>query len=335
LAIEPVTDARRPLAVTEIFALVRDDQALVEGELSRCSESAIEPVARVARYLQSSGGKRLRPALHLLAARLCGYQGPSAVRLGAVLELIHTATLVHDDVIDEADTRRGQPSVNSQWGNSLTVLAGDWLYMEAFRLALVERDVNILDVLIELTQLMVEGELLQLSYLGRLTEEAEALDLSRRKTACLFSTCMRLGALLGGRPQQEEERLARYGLNLGMAFQIVDDLLDFVGTPEQLGKPVVSDLREGKVTLPLVYALAASPIEGRRQVETVLKEKGFVSVNPDQMVALVRETGAVERTRARAKGFVDLALECLEAFPESIFKRAFESIPEFVLNRDH
>jgi octaprenyl-diphosphate synthase len=292
-------------------------------------------VARVAQYLQRSGGKRLRPALHLLAARLCGYQGPSAVRLGAVLELIHTATLVHDDVIDEADTRRGQPSANSQWGNSLTVLAGDWLYMEAFRLALAERNVRILDILIELTQLMVEGELLQLSYLGQLTDEAEALDLSRRKTACLFGTCMRLGALLGKRSQEEEEQLASYGLNLGMAFQIIDDLLDFVGTPEHLGKPVVSDLREGKVTLPLVYALEAAPDKRRVRVETVLQEKGFVTVAPDEIVALVRESGAVERTRAQARKFVEVALKCLEGFPESTFKRAFEAIPEFVLTRDH
>jgi octaprenyl-diphosphate synthase len=292
-------------------------------------------VARVAQYLQRSGGKRLRPALHLLAARLCGYQGPSAVRLGAVLELIHTATLVHDDVIDEADTRRGQPSANSQWGNSLTVLAGDWLYMEAFRLALAERNVRILDILIELTQLMVEGELLQLSYLGQLTDEAEALDLSRRKTACLFGTCMRLGALLGKRSQEEEEQLASYGLNLGMAFQIIDDLLDFVGTPEHLGKPVVSDLREGKVTLPLVYALEAAPDKRRVRVETVLQEKGFVTVAPDEIVALVRESGAVERTRAQARKFLEVALKCLEGFPESTFKRAFEAIPEFVLTRDH
>jgi octaprenyl-diphosphate synthase len=289
----------------------------------------------VAQYLQRSGGKRLRPALHLLAARLCGYQGTSSVRLGAVLELIHTATLVHDDVIDDADTRRGQPSANSRWGNSLTVLAGDWLYMEAFRLALAEREVRILDVLIELTQLMVEGELLQLSYLRRRTDEAEALDLSRRKTACLFSTCMRLGAMLGKRSQEEEERLTRYGLNLGMAFQIVDDLLDFVGTPERLGKPVVSDLREGKVTLPLVYALQAASDKGQEQVETVLQEKGFVSVAPEEIVTLVRESGAVERTHARAREFSEAALASLDGFPESTFRRAFEAIPEFVLTRDH
>ncbi len=322
--------------MTGVFDLVRDDLARVEEELGRHSDSAIEPVARVARYLQSGGGKRLRPALHLLAAGLCGYQGPTAVRLGAVFKLIHTATLVHDDVIDTADTRRGRPSANSRWGNSLTVLAGDWLYMEAFRLALAERNLRILDILIELTQVMVEGELIQLTQLGRADiGEAEALDISRRKTACLFSACMRLGAVLGQRSPAEEDRLAHFGLQVGMAFQIIDDLLDFTADPERLGKPVVNDLREGKVTLPLVYALQATSDEGRRKVEMVLKERGFVSIAAAEIVALVDQSGAVERTRHRARQFVDEACRTLESFPDSAYKRALEAIPQFVLSRDY
>ncbi len=322
--------------MTGVFDLVRDDLARVEEELSRHSDSAIEPVARVARYLQSGGGKRLRPALHLLAAGLCGYQGPTAVRLGAVFELIHTATLVHDDVIDTADTRRGRPSANSRWGNSLTVLAGDWLYMEAFRLALAERNLRILDILIELTQVMVEGELIQLTQLGGAEiGEAEALDISRRKTACLFSACLRLGAVLGQRPPAEEDRLAHFGLQVGMAFQIIDDLLDFTADPERLGKPVVNDLREGKVTLPLVYALQAASDEGRRKVEMVLKERGFVSIAAAEIVALVDQSGAVEHTRHRARQFVDEACRTLESFPDSAYKRALEAIPQFVLSRDY
>lgn len=332
--IKPVTHTRSEVA--EIFELVREDLVRVEGELGRHSDSAIEPVARVARYLQSGGGKRLRPALHLLAAGLCGYHGPAAVRLGAVLELIHTATLVHDDVIDAADTRRGRASANRRWGNSMTVLAGDWLYMESFRLALGERNLRILDVLTDLTQMMVEGELIQLEQLGRLhVSEAAALDVSRRKTACLFSACMRLGAILGDASPEQEDRLARYGLGLGMAFQIVDDVLDFVAAPERLGKPVGNDLREGKVTLPLVYALENASQESRRKVETVLKEHEFRSVTPEEIVALVQETGAVERSRARAREFVTDAAECVEPFAESAYKRALESLPHFVISRDY
>ncbi len=291
-------------------------------------------MAAIARYLQESGGKRLRPALHLLAAKFCGYNGRASVQLGAVLELIHTATLLHDDVIDSADTRRGQASPNRRWGNSMTVLAGDWLYMESFRIALAERNFRILDVLIGLTQTMVEGELLQLTRLGRVVTEEEALDIARRKTACLFSVSMQLAAILTGKSAADEQRLAAYGLNLGLAFQVIDDLLDFTASSERLGKPVVSDLREGKVTVPLVLALAARPA-ARATVEAVLAEKGFASMKPEEIVSLVRESGAVERTHERAGELIAAAVRALEPFPDSPYKRALETIPQFVLSRDY
>lgn len=323
------------LDTAEIFELIRPDLERVEVEFARQAESGIESVAEIARYLQASGGKRLRPALHLLAARFCGYEGSSAVKLATVLELIHTATLIHDDIIDDAETRRGRPSTNQRWGSSMSVLAGDWLYMQAFRIALAEHNFRILDILIGLTQTMVEGELLQLTHLGRaaITEE-EALDLAYRKTACLFSVCLQLGAVLGGKTQAEEERLAAYGLNAGLAFQVIDDLLDFIGSPERLGKPVVSDLREGKVTLPLVYALEMTGADGRQKVERVLREKGLRSVKAEEIVRLVQESGAVERTRARAEELATAALRQLEPFPDSVFKRALEAVPVFVLSRD-
>ncbi len=313
---------------------MRDDLARVESELARHADSAIEPVAAIARHLQASGGKRLRPALHLLAAKFCSYEGRTAVQLGAVLELIHTATLLHDDVIDAADTRRGQMSSNRRWGNPMTVLAGDWLYMESFRLALGERNFRILDLLIGLTQTMVEGELLQLTTLGRVVDEAQALDIARRKTACLFSVSMQLAALLGGKSAEEEQRLAAYGLNLGLAFQIIDDLLDFTASPERLGKPVVSDLREGKMTLPLVLALERQP-HARPKVEAVLNERGFQSVTSEEILSLVRESGAVERTQSRAAELVKESLRTLEPFADSTYKRALEALPQFVLSRDY
>ncbi len=322
--------------MAEAFELVRADLARVEEGLARESRSGIAPVAEIAGYLLSAGGKRLRPALHLLAAKFCGYEGPSAIQLGVVLELIHNATLIHDDIIDGADTRRGRTSSNQRWGNSMTVLAGDWLYMQAFRLALAEGSLRILDILTRLTQRMVEGELIQLTWLGRIDiREENALEISRRKTACLFEACLQLGALLGEKNAQDEERLARYGLNAGLAFQIIDDLLDFTAPAERLGKPVVSDLREGKVTLPLVYALEGCDETGRRKVETVLEEKGFQSVAPEEIVALVRESGAVERARERAARFVAEADRALEPFPDSTYKRALEALPQFILNRDH
>ena len=232
----------------EIFELVRDDLALVEQEIAAQNAAAIEPVSEISSYLREGGGKRLRPALLLLAAGASGYRGPSAIRLGAVVELIHNATLIHDDVIDGANTRRGRPSANAHWGNRMSVSDGRlWLFMQSFEMALRERNFAILDILIDLTQNMVEGELLQLTRLGKIDlTEAEATELAYRKTACLFSGCSRLGAVLGRQPKHIEDALAEYGRNAGLAFQLVDDLLDFTASPEQLGKPVLSDLKEGK-----------------------------------------------------------------------------------------
>ena len=282
------------------------------------------------------GGKRLRPALLLLSAGYAGYRGGSAIRLGAVVELIHSATLIHDDVIDGANTRRGRPSANSRWGNHRSVLAGDWLYMQSFQMALTERNFKILDVLIELTQNMVEGELVQLAKLGRMDlTEQDAVELAARKTACLFAGCARLGAVLGNLDDAGEQALADYGHYAGLAFQLVDDVLDFTASPEKLGKPVLSDLKEGKVTLPLIYALESDGAAGKRLVRTVLEERGFDSVRPEQITALVRESGALDRTRMAALDFAARAKACLNGNANSDFGRALRTVPDFILDRDN
>ena len=327
-----------------IFDLIRDDLALVEQEIAAQNGGAIEPVIEITSYLREGGGKRMRPALLLLSSAAAGYRGPSAIRLGAVVEMIHSATLVHDDVIDGANTRRGRPSANARWGNHMSVLAGDWLYMQSFEMALQERNFSILDILIDLTQNMVEGELLQLTRLGRIdVNEAEATELAYRKTACLFSGCARLGAVLGKLPERGEEALAEYGRNAGLAFQLVDDLLDFTASLEKLGKPVLSDLKEGKVTLPLIFALQAEAqssngnghSEGRRLVGKVLEERGFVSVRPEQITRLVRETGALEHASNLARAYVDRAKECLSELPDTEYRRALLAVPDFILEREN
>jgi octaprenyl-diphosphate synthase len=329
-----------------IFDLVRDDLALVEREIAAQNSAAIEPVAEIASYLREGGGKRLRPALLLLTAGAAGYRGPSAIRMGAVVEMIHSATLVHDDVIDGAQTRRGRPSTNARWGNHMSVLAGDWLYMQSFELALQERNFAILDILIGLTQNMVEGELLQLTRLGRMDlTETDATELAYRKTACLFSGCARLGAVLGKQPKHVEDALAEYGRNAGLAFQLVDDLLDFTASPEQLGKPVLSDLKEGKVTLPLIFAMEADAMgadgagnghsrgEGKRLVAKVLEERGFLSVRPEQITKLVKDTGALTRASNLARDYVSRAKASLEELPETEYRRALLAVPDFILDR--
>src|ERR1700676_3915245 len=279
---------KQALSARDIFDLVREDLEQVEKAINVESLASVETVTTIGRYLQQSGGKRLRPALLLLCARFSGGDGTAAVRLGAVVEMIHAATLVHDDVIDVAQTRRGRPSANVQWGNHTCVLAGDWLYMQAFQVALRERNFHILDLLTSLTASMGEGELIQLERIGRIDiTEADCMEVADRKTACLFSACAKLGAVSAGADPAAEEKLGEFAWNLGMAFQLIDDMLDFTSREQTLGKPVGGDLKEGKVTLPLVYALQNASAAERRQVEMVLKERAYESTLFPDIYAVV------------------------------------------------
>jgi len=320
----------------EIYDLVRADLAKVEDEFCQQSVSSVRPITEIGQYLQVSGGKRLRPALLLLSAKMCGYEGHSAIRLGAVMELIHTATLIHDDVIDEAETRRGRPSTNSRWGNHTSVLAGDWLYMQAFNIALAERNFKILDILIGLTQVMVEGELLQLSQLKRMEiSEDDYLELVYRKTACLFSACLRLGALLGKVSEESELKLASYGTNLGLAFQVIDDLLDFTSSEETLGKPIGSDLREGKITLPLIYLLPKCRSEEAQKIARVLQEGGFHSIQFEEILELIERYDILQAARRKAQYFAELAGRSLDGIPESPYRDALRSLADFIVERQY
>jgi octaprenyl-diphosphate synthase len=318
----------------EIFDLLRDDLVAIEAEFGRDTVSNVAAITEIGEYLRGGGGKRIRPALLLLAAKLFHYEGHGAVRLGAVVEIIHTATLVHDDIIDEAQTRRGRPAANTQWGNSKCVLAGDWLYMQAFKLAVQERNFRILDTLIELTQQMVEGELLQMEKLGKLISLSEHHDLIYRKTACLFSVCMRLGGILGGAAIEQEESLGQYGRNLGMAFQIVDDVLDLTATEDVLGKPVASDLREGKVTMAVIHALERCTPEERGQIETVLRDRAFNGVTHAQILDVLNRYGSLDYAHAEAAKYAEAARKAICSFPDSESKRALLWAPEFVVARE-
>ncbi len=324
------------LTAKEIFDLVRDDLALVEDELARQSDTAFPAVSEIAAYLLGGGGKRLRPALLLLSANYAGRKDRSAIRLAAVVELLHSATLIHDDVIDSAGTRRGRPSANARWGNHRSVLTGDWLYMQSFQMALEERNFRILDILIDVTQKMVEGELIQLEKIGRIdVTEEDALRLATYKTACLFSGCARLGAVLGRLESEEEQALAEYGRYAGLAFQLVDDLLDFTASAQQLGKPVLSDLKEGKVTLPLIYAMENGHREARELIARVLAEKEFHSVRPETIVSLVHDSGALDRARSLAQDYAQRAKSCLNGHRDSEYARALATLPDFILEREN
>lgn len=318
----------------EIFELLRDDLAAIEEQFGQDSVSNVRAITEIGEYLREGGGKRIRPALLLLATKLFPGNRDSSISLGTVVEIIHTATLVHDDIIDEADTRRGRPAANTRWGNSKCVLAGDWLYMQAFKVAVQERNFRVLDVLIGLTQTMVEGELLQMERLGKLVTEQEYLDLIYRKTACLFSVCTRLGGILGRAAEAQENALAEYGRNLGLAFQIVDDVLDLTASEEVLGKPVASDLREGKVTMALIHALQRCTPAERSLIETVMSERGFGTVSHEQIMAILTRYDSLDAAMAQAAEYAQTASSSICTFPDSDIKRALLWVPEFVVQRN-
>jgi octaprenyl-diphosphate synthase len=320
----------------EIFLLVARDLALVEQEFDRQVSDASSSVSSIAKYLHDGGGKRVRPTLLLLATNLVTGHSPAAsIRMAAVMEMLHSATLVHDDIIDEARVRRGRASANAKWGNDVTVLIGDWLYMTAFDMSLRERNFDILDVLIRMTRLMVEGEIIQLSLIGNsYITEAQHLDIVRRKTAYMFSTCAEVGGIVAGASREQQTALAHYGLSVGIAFQLIDDVLDFVSTEAKLGKPVANDLREGKLTLPLIYLMEIGAPEHRLMLETVMRERGFETVKRDEVLQLIYEHGTLDRARQEARRYADQAIEALSIFPPSQFRQALLSVPRFIIERD-
>jgi octaprenyl-diphosphate synthase len=320
----------------EILDLVQDDLRKVEREISLESMASVSAVTTIGKYLSSNGGKRLRPILLLLSCKLVGNAGDSAIRLAAVVEMIHTATLVHDDIIDVAETRRGKPTTNVIWGNHTSVLAGDWLYMQAFQIALRLRNFHLLDILISLTQAMVEGELLQLERIGKIEiSEADYMELVDRKTASLFSACARLGSIVGTNDEAIEQKLGEFAWNLGIAFQLIDDILDFTARETILGKPVGNDLREGKVTLPLIYALEGGEREGRQMVETVLRDRNYEKVSVSDIRKFIDRQDGIRRARNRALEFAGKARAIIGEFPDSPYQRALADVTDLVTERDH
>jgi len=319
----------------EVFGLLHDDLLAIEREFGTDAVSSVRAITEISDYLREGGGKRIRPSLLLLSARSLGYSGPSMIRLGAVVEMVHTATLVHDDIIDAADIRRGRPSTNHTWGSGKCVLVGDWLYMQAFRVALGERKFRVLELLIGLTQQMVEGELLQMERLGKPISEGEYTDLIYRKTACLFEVSMRLGAVLAGADDCLENAMGDYGRNLGLAFQIVDDVLDLTASEEVLGKPVASDLREGKATLAVIHTLEnGSTAAERAAIQTVLEDQNFERVSHQDVLGILHRNQSVNYAMQAAYGYAAAAQSAIAGLPESDYKRALQWMPEFVVARD-
>jgi octaprenyl-diphosphate synthase len=328
--VDPQVSARR------IFKLIATELALVEEEFERQARSNIQVIAYLGDYLRASGGKRVRPALTILANYAVGGEAALAnsIRMAAVMEFLHTATLVHDDIIDNAETRRNRPSINSRFGNQTAVLMGDWLYMSAFETSLAERSLPILDILTAVTRKMTEGELLQLTLLGRTdVSEEQYFDILQRKTAYLFSACCEIGAILGGADAERQRALRSYGLQLGTAFQLADDLLDFTATDEVLGKAAGADLLEGKLTLPLIYLLEQDS-SLRSAVQTVMRDGNYRQVERGMLLESVETSGAFERARERAWEYAEAARRSLAEVPDSAYCDALLSIPTYIIERD-
>jgi octaprenyl-diphosphate synthase len=324
------------LGLKDIVRLVDGDLARVEDVLAEQVRSDVRLVSEIGRYIQEGGGKRVRPALLLLASRLCGFRGERAVTLASTVEFIHTASLLHDDIIDEATVRRGRRSVNSRWGNDITVLVGDFFYTKSMAMALSQDNLRILRLLSDVTLRLIEGEILEIERNANIhVTEQEHLDIIRRKTADLFAACTRIGAILGDAPPEREQALASYGLNLGMCFQMVDDLLDFTAEEKTLGKPVANDLREGKVTLPMIFLLRRAGKSAADKVRTVLEDRAFARVTRDELVKMARECGALDEARDLAERFAAAARRDLVVFEPSEYREALEALPGFILARDH
>ncbi len=318
-----------------VTALVGDDLAAVEAEIGRELDSPVPLIQEMGGYIAGAGGKRLRPILLLLAARLADYRGPRAVRLACVVELLHTATLIHDDVVDQAPLRRGRPSANAQWGDDASVLVGDHLYSKSFAMLVRDNDRGVMETLARSTVSMTEAEVFQLQLKrSGLISEADYMRIIAQKTASFMSACCRIGALLGGLPAARTEALTRYGLDIGVAFQISDDALDFTADQDRFGKAIGADLREGKRTLPLIATLErVTPAEAER-VRGLLRRRALEPAELEEIRRLVLAHEGVEYALARALAHAQAAKRDLEAFAPSEEREILSLVADFVVDRD-
>jgi octaprenyl-diphosphate synthase len=323
------------IALSQIFESIRSDLESVDREFGRQVESQVDLIPKIGRYIQASGGKRMRPAVLLMASRLAGYEGERAVLFAAAVEFIHTATLVHDDIIDDSELRRGRLAVHSRWGNDITVLLGDYLYIKSMALALTHDTLDIVRVLCDVTLKMIEGELYQLTKNGDadITED-EHFDIIRRKTAYLFGGCSQIGGMLGNVSEEGGQALQEYGFNLGIAFQIVDDLLDYTGDASALGKPIGADLREGKMTLPLIHLLRQGEEVGERIVRDIIASRTTTEEQWSELLRILNEHRSIDYANRRASEYAERAKKPLYFFPPSAEREALLALPDYVLSRD-
>lgn len=331
----PTAPSPSAIALAQLFEPIRGDLKDVEKEFTRQLQSQVAVIPQIADYIKDGGGKRIRPAVLLMAGRMAGYSGERAVLYAAVLEFIHTATLVHDDIIDEAELRRGREAVHTKWGNHLTVLFGDFLYLKSMSMALSVDNLEIVRLLCDVTLRIVEGEIYQLTKNGvvDLTED-EHFDIVKRKTAYLFAGCARIGGMLGPTTREQQEALWDYGINIGMAFQIVDDLLDFTGDAAALGKPVAGDLREGKMTLPVIHLRSRGDARAEALLRQIVSARHATPEEWRELTGMLAQARSIDYAQRKAADFVERAKASLYAFPSSDARDALMYLPDYVISRD-
>ena len=325
-------DASRPADFARVRELAAADMQRVDALIRARLASDVVLINQIADHIIAGGGKRLRPMLHVLAAGAAGYAGEQHIKLAAVIEFIHTSTLLHDDVVDESDLRRGRKTANALWGNAASVLVGDFLYSRSFQLMVELDDMRVMRILADTTNTIAEGEVLQLLNIGNAdVDEAAYLAVIERKTAVLFAAATELGGLLGGLPAAQVAALRHYGMQLGYAFQIADDLLDYVSDADTLGKNIGDDLAEGKPTLPLIYAIQRSTPMQAEILRNAITSQRLAAL--DVIVAAIRGSGALDRTRARAQTHADAAHVALDTLPPSKYREALAGLADYAVNR--
>ena len=318
-----------------MFEPIRDDLREVEREFARHVHSQVAVIPTIGNYVKESGGKRVRPAVLLMAARMAGYTGEQGVRYASVIEFIHTATLVHDDIIDESELRRGREAAHTRWGNHVTVLFGDFLYLKSMSLALAHDNLQIIRLLCDVTLRIVEGEIYQLTKNGVVDlSEEEHFDIVRGKTAHLFAGCAKIGGMLGPTTLEQQDALWEYGFNIGMAFQLVDDLLDFTGVEGELGKPVGGDLREGKMTLPVIHLLARGDGQADALIRKIVRDRDATLDESRELQTLLAHTRSIDYAHSAASDFGERAKRALAVFPSGPERDALIFLPDYVLSRD-
>ena len=324
------------MQIQEVFEIVKEDLQKVEESFKESLNSNVYFIGKVIEYILTSGGKRFRPLVLVLSARLCGYRGERHIPLAGVVEFIHTATLLHDDVVDNADLRRGKSTANSIWGNEASVLVGDYLLSKAFYLAVADGDLRVLDVLSTATTRMAEGEVLQLlKHSDPETTEEEYLEVITNKTAVLFSAACQLAAILAGVPSDKETAMARYGMNIGIAYQLADDCLDYTSNDEHLGKAIGNDLREGKVTMPLIHVFKHSTPQEREIIRNAVQADELKESDLRTVLSLINKYGGIEYTFARAKSHIEDAKRQLDMFEPNLERAAMMAVADYVINRTY